>query len=276
LNARTQRIALTVGGSDSSGQAGVQADLRTFAAHDVHALSAFTALTVQDHERVLDIEPVSPPLLERQVTQMLSSFPVRAIKTGMLVSGPHVAALCSALSSHANIPLVVDPVLLSTSGTRLLDDAGEEALVSDLLPRADVFTPNLPEAMQLTASSADTPYPEIAAACAALINPRGIVVLKGGHGGDPGFSRDLVRMPNGVLFQLETPRIETGASRGTGCTFSAAIAAGIANGLTADSAVRKAKAYITGALRHGVILRAGRGPVAQLWDLLARKEQTRD
>ena len=276
MTGRTQRIALTVGGSDSSGQAGVQADLRTFAAHDVHGLSALTALTVQNHERVLDIEPVAPELLNRQIAAMLSSFPVRAIKTGMLVSDPHVAALCSALSTQPHIALIVDPVLLSTSGTRLLDETGEQALVNTLLPHANVFTPNLPEAIHLTQRSPDSPWPEIAKACADLISPDGVVVLKGGHSDDPHVSRDLVRMPNGVTFQMETPRIITGTSRGTGCTFSAAIAAGIANGLDIDDAVRKAKTYITGALRHGVALRSGTGPVGQLWNLVSHEDQPRE
>ena len=267
LNARHQRIALTIGGSDSSAQAGVQADLRTFAAYDVHGLCAFTALTIQDHEQVIHTDPVSPALLTQQIESMLRAFPVRAVKTGMLVSASHVEAVSAAFTSLSKAPLVVDPVLCATSGARLLDEEGETMLVERLLPHAAVFTPNLPEAIQLTSSPPDASPTELATACAKLLNDTGIVVLKGGHNDDPELSTDLVRLPNGVLFKLDAPRIQTSATRGTGCTFAAAIAAGLAHGLTVDAATRKAKRFITDALKHSVALRNGRGPVGQLWSL---------
>jgi hydroxymethylpyrimidine/phosphomethylpyrimidine kinase len=272
---RQQCIALTVGGSDSSGQAGVQADLRTFAAHDVHGLTAITALTVQNHERVVQVEPTSAVFLERQVQEMLQAFPVRAIKTGMLVSASHVRALKTAYVGNEHIPMVLDPVLLSTSETRLLDPEGEAALWDELLPLARVFTPNIPEAAQLTGIPEDASPEDLATACAKGMGPHGVVVLKGGHGHDT-VSRDIVRLPNGVSFRLDAPWIDTGCSRGTGCTFAAAIASGLASKLPVDMAIRQAKAYITGALKHGAPLRAGRGPVDQLWQRFDRGETTHD
>ena len=265
MTSRSQSIALTIGGSDSSSQAGVQADLRTFAAHEVHGLCAITALTIQDHQQVLHSEPIDPSLLRLQIDSMLRAFPVQAIKTSMLVSAAHVKALATSLVRESNAPIVVDPVLQSTSGTRLINHEGEQALIDSLLPLATVLTPNLPEAIQLTGLGRTTSHAELAAECAKFIRPDGVVILKGGHGDDQERSRDLIRMPNGVLFHLEGPRIPTTASRGTGCTFAAAITAGLANGLGIDEAARKAKTYISGALRHAVTLRDGRGPVNQLW-----------
>jgi hydroxymethylpyrimidine/phosphomethylpyrimidine kinase len=276
LTERQQCIALSVGGSDSSGQAGVQADLRTFAAHDVHGLTAITALTVQNHERVVEVEPTPAAFLERQVREMLQAFPVRAIKTGMLVSASHVRALKTAYVGHEHVPLVLDPVLFATSGTRLLDAQGEAALWDELLPLARIFTPNIPEAAQLTGLAPDASLEELATACAQGMGPQGVVVLKGGHGHETTVSTDIVRLPNGVSFRLDAPWIDTGCSRGTGCTFAAAIASGLASKLPVDRAIRQAKAYITGALKSGAPLRGGRGPVDHLWQRFDRGETTRD
>ena len=276
MTPRKQPIVLTVGGSDSSGQAGVQVDLRTFAAHEVHGVSALTALTIQNHERVLRSEVLSPGLLSQQIKSMIDAFPIRAIKTGMLASAAHIEVVAELLSSHSNAPLVVDPVLHASSGARLLDATGEKVLVEKLLPRATIFTPNIPEAIQLTQAQAQTSPQELAAVCASFIRTDGIVVIKGGHADQADRCRDVVRLPNGVLFHLDAPRIETSASRGTGCTFSAAIAANLSKGMAADESIRLAKTYITGAIRHGVNLRGGRGPVGQLWKYWSQEEAQGD
>jgi hydroxymethylpyrimidine/phosphomethylpyrimidine kinase len=263
---------LTIGGSDSSGQAGIQADLRTFAAHDVNGLTAITAVTIQNHERIVGIQPVGPEVVEAQVREALQSFPIRAIKTGMLVSEEHVESLCRALDGYGACPLVVDPVLVSSSGTRLLSEAGLAALTSLLLPRAAVITPNLPEAAAISGVELSAGKELMAVELAKLVGEGTTIVIKGGH--DPGSARaeDLVRLPNGVVFRLDTEWVHAPTYRGTGCTFSAAIAANLARGEGIDTAVREAKKYITGALRHARALREGAGPIDHFWDLHPREK----
>ena len=269
-------IALAVGGSDSSGQAGIQADLRTFAAFGVHGMCALSALTVQDHASVVRTEVMSPDLLRLQLETMMKTFAVRVVKTGMLVSADHIGVVASVLESRPNVFLVVDPVLESTSGTRLLDALGEQALKEQLIPMATVVTPNLPEAKRLLSESVLDDPAEILLEFAQFVGKRSTIVLKGGHNPDPNQSCDRVRLPNGIQFNLDAPRIKTSASRGSGCTFSSAIAAELALGKPVDEAIREAKVFITGALQHGLVLRSGRGPVQQMWRNGAAREQKRD
>jgi len=258
-------IALTIAGSDSSGCAGVQADLRTFAAHDVHGASVITALTAQHVAGVDAIGLTEPDLIRAQLSAVLDRLPVRAMKTGMLGAKPQMEAVWEALERHPNVPLVVDPVLHATSGDPLTSLASAASLRETWLPRITLLTPNLDEARTLADVSERADEAEVREAIFAICRGKCAVVLTGGHHQDPGRCSDHVQLANGVRFMVDGPRIETRSSRGTGCTFSAAITANLARGFTLDAAIRSAKRYITEALRHARPLVAAGGPVAQLW-----------
>jgi hydroxymethylpyrimidine/phosphomethylpyrimidine kinase len=270
-----QAIVLTIGGSDCSGQAGIQADLRTLAAFDVAAMTAITSVTVQDHERVVDSHPVPPAILGAQVRAVLENFPVGAIKTGMLVSSEHIEAVLAALECRPHCPLVVDPVLRSSSGTPLLDDDGLTRMTEDLFPLATVVTPNLDEALILAGTHSEATLAQQARSIAELTELRATVVIKGGHATDSASSLDFVRLPSGIEFRLTTPRVDASISRGTGCTFASAIAAGLAKGTPIDEAIRDAKRFVSGALQHARPLREGAGPIDHFWELFERPQDRR-
>ena len=257
--------ALTIAGSDSGGGAGIQADLRTFSAHRVFGTSALTAITAQNTCGVTAWEAVSPGLVQAQIEAVLGDLPVRAAKTGMLATAPIIEAVAATWERlGVGIPLVVDPVMVATSGDRLIDEAAVATLRERLLPVAAVLTPNRPEAAVLTGLPWET-APEVLAARLAELAPRAVVVVKGGHRvGRGGDAVDLVRMPDGALHELSAPWVETTSTHGTGCTLSAAIAAQLARGVDALSAVAAAKSYLTTALQRALPLGAGHGPVDHL------------
>ena len=251
--------ALTIAGSDSGGGAGIQADLKTFAALGVYGASAITALTAQNTVAVTRVEEVSPAMVTAQIDAVLDDLGADAIKTGMLASAAIVGAVADALARRAPPRLVVDPVMVSKSGAALLQDDAVDRLVRRLLPLALVVTPNLPEAARLTGLPVLTMEERRAAARAiAATGPR-FVVVKGGHA--PGDTViDLVY--DGREFEeVRGPRIDTRSTHGTGCTFSAAIAAHLALGLEPQAAIRAARAYLTEALRAARPIGRGVGPV---------------
>ncbi|HUD72564.1 MAG TPA: bifunctional hydroxymethylpyrimidine kinase/phosphomethylpyrimidine kinase [Dongiaceae bacterium] len=251
--------ALTIAGSDSGGGAGIQADLKTFAALGVYGASAITALTAQNTVAVTRVEEVSPAMVTAQIDAVLDDLGADAIKTGMLASAAIVEAVADALARRAPPRLVVDPVMVSKSGAALLQDDAVDRLVRRLLPLALVVTPNLPEAARLTGLPVLTMEERRAAARAiAATGPR-FVVVKGGHA--PGDTViDLVY--DGREFEeVRGPRIDTRSTHGTGCTFSAAIAAHLALGLEPQAAIRAARAYLTEALRAARPIGRGVGPV---------------
>ncbi|MCC6625022.1 MAG: bifunctional hydroxymethylpyrimidine kinase/phosphomethylpyrimidine kinase [Deltaproteobacteria bacterium] len=265
--------ALTIAGSDSGGGAGIQADLRTFAAHGLLGCTAITAVTAQNTRGVVAWEAVSPALVGAQIAAVLGDLPVSAMKTGMLGTRAVITAVVEAIAAHGStLPLVVDPVMVATSGDRLLDADASATLVAELLPRATVITPNRPEAVALSGLAEAAPVEEHAEAIARMA-PRATVVIKGGHravGDTSARARDLVRSPDGRTWLLEAPWIETRATHGTGCTLSAAIAARLALGDTVEAALVAARAYLTGALSHALPMGAGHGPVDHLWQLTRR------
>jgi hydroxymethylpyrimidine kinase/phosphomethylpyrimidine kinase len=265
-------VALTIAGSDSAGCAGLQADLRTFAALRVHGTSAVTAITAQHVSAVIGHETVSLDMLEKQIDTVLRHLPVSAIKTGMLATAEQVTTLARIMSHFRSIPLVVDPVLNATSGELLAQSDVGTAILDTLLPYITVITPNISEAQHLIGSDGETDTGRLADALFDVIDGQCAVVVKGGHSQDTERCVDMVRLTNGIRFALASPRLETGATRGTGCTFSAAIAARLAWGDPLDEAVRAAKRFISHAVKHGRPLTADGGPVNALWRLEPEEE----
>ena len=259
----TPPAALTIAGSDSGGGAGVQADLKTFAAHRVHGTSALTAVTAQNTVGVRGVVALDPEFVRQQVEAVLEDFEVRSVKTGMLAHAGIVCAVAG-LAAGGRLPrLVVDPVLVSSTGHRLLEPDGVDAYLTRLLPHALVATPNLREAAVLGRTTVEELAPLRARqAVAEEIRRTGAryVVVKGGHLTDS--AEDVVAGPEGVLV-LPGPRVPTGNDHGTGCSLSAAIAANLARGADVLDAIRGGKAFVARALAGsaGWRLGAGHGPI---------------
>jgi hydroxymethylpyrimidine/phosphomethylpyrimidine kinase len=258
------KVVLTVAGSDSGGGAGIQADLLTFAAHGVHGTSAITAVTAQNSVAVLDWVALDPRMVVAQMEAVASDMPVAAAKTGMLATAAIVSAVAAAIE-RLRLPLVVvDPVMIAKSGDRLLDRDAETAYRERLLPLATVVTPNLPEAESLLGRPVRTLAEMREAARALRAMGARAVVVKGGHleGDAVDVFWDGERMED-----LSAPRIATKNTHGTGCTYSAAIAARLALGDPLLDAVRGAKAYLTEAIRRSYSVGRGHGPVDHLHPL---------
>ena len=260
----TPVVAMTIAGSDSGGGAGVQADLRTFTAYGVFGTCAVTALTAQNTTAVLGVLPVPADFVVQQVEAVLSDLDVRAVKTGMLATAETVAAV-AALAAAGRLPhLVVDPVMVSSSGARLLEAAAERAYVDDLLPHAAVLTPNLAEAQVLLDATITTLADQQDAARAlGALGPR-VVVVKGGHAVADAMEDAVdVVWDGGRIWELRAPRVDTGNNHGTGCTFAAATAAGLAQARPVDEALRAAKEFVRRAIAGAADWRlgAGHGPL---------------
>jgi hydroxymethylpyrimidine/phosphomethylpyrimidine kinase len=242
---------LTIAGSDSGGGAGIQADLKAFAAAGVHGMSAIVALTAQNTVGVTAVHELPPDFVVAQLDAVFSDLGVDAAKTGMLFSRPIVEAVAAYLADHP-VPLVVDPVMLASSGARLLQEDAVDALIRELLPLATVVTPNLMEARAL---AGDADRAELAERLVELGAPA--VVVTGGHG-DP-----VDHLFDGrTHVELPVPRHASGATHGAGCTHSATLAALLARGLPLVEAARAAAAVAASAVEHGLAdLGAGDGPV---------------
>jgi hydroxymethylpyrimidine/phosphomethylpyrimidine kinase len=259
-------IALTIAGSDSSGGAGIQADLKTFSAFGVYGAAVITALTAQNTRGVKAVEPIAAPFVFAQIEAVLSDLAVGAIKTGMLANADIVEAVARILRAAPSRPLVVDPVMVATSGDVLLAPDAVDAMKRDLMPLATVITPNLAEAAWLLGGNvAETEADAVAQAEALLAFGCKGVLVKGGHGG--GESAVDILCDRGGVQRLAQPRIDTPHTHGTGCTLSAAIAALMAQGVDLREAVGRAKTFVWQALQHGRKLRVGkgRGPVDHLY-----------
>jgi hydroxymethylpyrimidine/phosphomethylpyrimidine kinase len=250
--------ALTIAGSDSGGGAGIQADLKTFSAFRVFGMSVITAVTAQNSLGVQGVENLPPAFVAQQLRSVLEDFGADAAKCGMLSTAPIIEAVATELTSQRIEKLVVDPVMVAKSGDQLLQPEARAALADRILPLALLVTPNLPEAEVLAGIRVAEPEDmEEAARRIHLMGPR-YVLVKGGH--LKGDATDLLW--NGRDFtRFSTPRIDSQNTHGTGCTFSAAITAGIALGQALGDAIRSAKAYVTRAIREG--FQGGRG-VGQL------------
>ena len=251
-------IALTIAGSDSSGGAGIQADLKTFAACGVYGASAITALTAQNTTGVTGIHDVPADFITAQIDAVFSDLDVKAVKIAMVARREAIEAIVAGLGRWAPKHVIVDPVMVATSGDRLLSPDAIDALRTKLFPRASLITPNLPEAAALLNESIAESGQDIeqqgrrllAMGCPA-------VLIKGGHGHGPESTDYLIDAS--AVIRLAAPRIATGNTHGTGCSLSSAIAAGLAKGRDLETAVRDAKAYVSAAIAAADRLDVGHG-----------------
>ncbi|MBO4853412.1 MAG: bifunctional hydroxymethylpyrimidine kinase/phosphomethylpyrimidine kinase [Schwartzia sp.] len=258
---------LSIAGSDSSGGAGIQADIKTAIANGVFAMNAVTALTAQNTMGVTDIHEVPPEFLGAEIDAVFDDIRPDAVKIGMVASPPLIRVIAERLLAHDAKHIVVDPVIVAASGSRLLREDAAEVLTAELFPLAEVVTPNLPELFVLDAIAGGSPesletyatmVARVEAAKRILSRLGAAVLVKGGHAA--GRSDDvLVTRESVEVFPAE--RIDTRNTHGTGCTLSTAIASNLAKGMNLSQAVRRAKAYVTGALSAGLDLGHGSGPL---------------
>jgi len=257
------RTALTIAGSDSGGGAGIQADLKTFAAHGVYGTSAITALTAQNTVAVSGVHLAPPEFVAAQIDAVVTDLGCDAVKTGMLATAAIVEAVVEAIRRHHLPNVVVDPVMVAKSGDHLLTVEAVEAVRRHLVPVARVLTPNIPEAEVLAGRSIRTIEEAEAAGRAMLAMGAGAVVVKGGHL-DREDIVDVLVTPTGNV-HFTGPRVPGGHTHGTGCTFAAAMAARLALGDDVEGAARSAQAYVREAMRAGVPLGAGHRPLDHQW-----------
>ena len=254
--------AMTIAGSDSGGGAGIQADLKTFAALGVYGTSALTAITAQNTVGVTAVHEIPTDVITAQIDAVLDDIGADAVKTGMLSSSPIIECVAQAVQRHEVQRLVVDPVMVAKSGDSLLREDAIDSLRSLLLPLAAVVTPNIPEAEALTSRAITSPEDARAAAREIVNLGCRSVVVKGGHLDGP--ATDLFF--DGVAFrEFTSPRIDTKNTHGTGCTFASAVAAGLAQGMTPVDAVALAKEYVTEAIRQSFPIGQGHGPLNHFW-----------
>lgn len=262
---RSSRLkkVLTIAGSDSCAGAGLQADLKTFAALKVYGLSVVTAITAQNFSGVKGIYPVPPEFVLAQIEAVFAEIAIDSVKIGMTGSTAIIKVICEALAKYAVTNVVVDPVMAATSGDLLMDDNPEQmlaALRGHLIPAARVLTPNIPEAEKLTGRAIHTLVDMKAAALDLADLGAANVVVKGGHLPDQGLAVDVL-FDGREFYEFPAPRIKTSNSHGTGCTFASAVAAGLAQGQPIYEAVGAAKKFITNALQNSYPISPGGGPV---------------
>lgn len=258
--------ALTIAGSDSGGGAGIQADLKTFSALGVYGMSAITSVTAQNTQEVRGVRDLPLDIIASQMEAVLDDIGVDAVKTGMLSTAEIVGVVAETLQHYKIKNLIVDPVMISKSGAVLLQENAQQALKEELLPLALLLTPNIPEAEALGGcsikSDADIQH------AAKIILGTGVqnLLIKGGH--RPGDTVEDWLFLDGKQIKLSAPRVNTKNTHGTGCTFSAAICAGIAKGFELEDAVQQAKEYLSGAIQHADALNigGGHGPLNHHWN----------
>jgi hydroxymethylpyrimidine/phosphomethylpyrimidine kinase len=257
-------VALTIAGSDSGGGAGIQADLKTFAALGVHGTSAITAITAQNTLAVTDIFELPVGIIVAQIDTVAADLDVLAAKTGMLSSSEIIESVAAAIAAHGIRNLVVDPVMVAKGGAKLLRDDAIDSLRTHLLPLAAVITPNLPEAEVILGRSVKTIAERRDAARELVAMGARAAVVKGGHAKNDATD---VYWDGTDMVDLPASRVHTKNTHGSGCVFSAAITAGLASGLEPLAAVRKAKEFISGAIAHSLEIGHGNGPVNPVFRL---------
>lgn len=259
------RTALTIAGSDSGAGAGIQADLKTFAAHGVYGTSAITAVTAQNTRGVMAWEALSPALVRAQIDAVVSDIGADAVKLGMLANVAIVAVVAAAIKALTLPNVVLDPVMIAKGGDRLLEQQAVNAIRTTLLPLAHVVTPNVPEAEVLTGTSIRSLEDMHEAGRRILAMGPGVVLIKGGHleGRE---SVDLA-VTTVETFELRGRRIQTTNTHGTGCTLASAIAANLALGMETREALSRAREYVEGAIQHAPGIGAGHGPLNHFWRL---------
>jgi len=249
---------LTIAGSDCSGGAGIQADIKTITAHKMYAMSAITALTAQNTTGVYGIEEVTPEFVGQQIDCIFNDIRPDAVKIGMVSSSKIIEIIVEKLTQYKPENIVIDPVMVSTSGSKLICDDAMNALITQLIPLATVITPNIPEAEVLCGFSIKNEDDMIKAAQEISKTLKGAVLVKGGH-----LVNDAIDLlyENGNIHWFRSKRIDNPNTHGTGCTLSSAIACNLAEGKSLSASIENAKVYLTGALKAGLNLGQGSGPL---------------
>jgi phosphomethylpyrimidine kinase len=255
---------LTIAGSDCSGGAGIQADIKTITAHGMYAMSAITALTAQNTTGVYGVLEVTPEFVGLQLDCIFSDIVPDAVKIGMVSNIEIINIIADKLKVYGAENIVVDPVMVATSGSKLLVDNAMDALVSRLLPLAAVITPNIPEAEALTGIEIETKEDMLMVAVEISKNIHGGILIKGGHLAD---SADDLLYISGEAYWYHSQKIDNPNTHGTGCTLSSAIACNLARGLDMRMSVGNAKEYISGALKAGLDLGKGSGPLNHCFNI---------
>lgn len=255
---------LTIAGTDPSGGAGAQADLKTFMAHKVYGMSIITALVAQNTLGVRDIMNVTPAFLREQFDCVFEDIEPDAIKIGMVSEPELIHVIVEKLKQYHGKHIVVDPVMVSTSGSRLLADRALQALKEELIPLSSIITPNIPEAEVLCNFKITSKEDMLAAAKQIAQDYAGYILIKGGHFEE---RADDLLYHDGTAVWLECEHIDNPNTHGTGCTLSSAIASNLALGKSIEESVKSAKAYISGALRDGLDLGKGSGPLNHCWNM---------
>lgn len=258
------KAVLTIAGSDSGGGAGIQADIKTMAANRVYGMSVITALTAQNTTGVQGVFPVSPDFVKMQIDSVFTDIRPDAVKIGMLSQGKIIEAIAERLNFYKAENVVVDPVMVSTSGSRLLEESAQKALVDILMPMAEVVTPNIPEAEILSGMKIACSDDMEQAAMKIEQQCGTAVLLKGGH--SVSNSSDVL-CEKGKLTWFKGRRIDNPNTHGTGCTLSSAIACGLAKGMTLEESINTAKSYLTLALESGLDMGKGSGPLDHCFGL---------
>ena len=267
------RKVMTIAGSDSGGGAGIQADLKAFAANGVHGTSAITAVTAQNTVRVADALALPASLVASQIDAIMDDIGADAVKTGMLPNAAIIDVVAQKVVEHSVAILVVDPVMVTSSGSRLLEDDAVDAIRGALMPLATLVTPNTREAAALTGRSVET-LDDHAALCTharRIHRRRGAALVKGGHLDGPATD---VLFDGGEFIEFTERRIDTTSNHGTGCTLASTIAANLARGADLRTAVANAKAYVTNAMRAATPIGAGHGPLNHFYMLGADRAMT--
>lgn len=256
------KTVLTIAGSDCSGGAGIQADLKTITSFGLYGESVITALTAQNTMGVADVLPVSPDFLEKQLECVFTDIVPDAVKIGMITGVEQMQVIRDCLLKYRARHVVMDTVMVSTSGRRLMEPEASAYYRQVLLPLAELYTPNLPEAELMLKTTIKSKKERVAAAREFALQYRGIIYLKGGH--DDHCADDLF-YDGKELAWFPAPHIDSSNTHGTGCTLSSAIACGLAMGMSAIDSVRQAKEYITGAIAAGMDLGKGNGPLNHMY-----------
>ena len=256
---------MTIAGSDSGGGAGIQADLKAFAANGVHGTSAITAITAQNTVAVTDVLALPPSLVASQIDAIVSDIGADAVKTGMLANAAIVETVAERIATHSLSPVVIDPVMVSSTGSRLFADDAVDAIRDLLLPLATLVTPNTREATVLTGLAINTPD-DMRGAARQIAETMGAsaVLVKGGHLDGP--ATDVLYDGSGFT-EFTEERIDTTSNHGTGCTLASTIAANLANGQDLPTAVANGKAYVTNAMRAAAPIGEGHGPLNHFYML---------
>lgn len=255
---------LSIAGSDCSGGAGIQADLKTFSAHGVFGMSVIVSVVAENTSRVIDIQDVTPDMIKKQIDAVFEDIEIDAVKVGMLSTPQCMRAVAEKLMEYKPANVVIDPVMYAKNGCPLMEPTAVDTLIKVIIPFADILTPNIPEAEKIAGMRISSVADMEAAAKKICAMGCKSIVVKGGHA--TGSALDIL-FDGENFYHFETSRIATKNTHGTGCTFSSAIASQLANGLSVNEAVQKAKSYVTTAIEHSLAIGKGNGPTHHFYEL---------